>query len=149
MSDAYVDDRIGRRRREALTKTDALPKEIKQVVHDFGLPIVDVLWKHGIKRAVVMREIINTIMLGPRQEGQRNGVMSSLDVILAQGPINSSALTRLLNENSMTICTVEPTRKMLDASLSEVSGFNMRVTKEEKHRLRLRAALRASMQNNR
>jgi hypothetical protein len=41
----------------------------------------------------------------------------------------------------MVIVPIDPTRAMIDASLSEVSGFNVRVTKEEKHRRRLKAAL--------
>ncbi|TGV15810.1 hypothetical protein EN816_00735 [Mesorhizobium sp. M8A.F.Ca.ET.173.01.1.1] len=146
MSEASQDYSLSAKRLSQLRVVDAMPAQIRACVHEFGLPIVTVLTRHGVKDPRHIREIVKEIWSGARQDGQRGGVRNTLDVLLAQGPISSAALTRLFNESSLTIVSMEPTRAMLDASMAEVSGFNERMTKEEKHRRRLRAALRASMQ---
>jgi hypothetical protein len=72
-------------------------------------------------------------------------VNGTLDVLLAQGPINAATLRRVLASHSMVIVPVCPTREMTDASMAEVSGYNVRCSKEEKHRRRLHAALSAML----
>lgn len=135
------------RRRNNLDIVDAMPRGIRECVHEFGLPIVTVLTKFGILNPQHIREVVREIWNGARQEGQSSGAvaMNTLDVILARGPVSSAMLIRFLRDNNMALISTEPTRAMLDASLREVSGFSVRCTKEEKHRRRLRAAIRAGM----
>jgi hypothetical protein len=135
---------IPQRRLNALDQVDKMPAGLRECVHEFGLPIVTVLTKFGIRDARHIREIVKEIWAGPRQDGQGNHVLNTIDVLLSRGPVSALALRRLLVENSHVIVTMEPTRAMLDASMAEVSGHNVVCTREEKHRRRLRAALRAA-----
>lgn len=134
----------------ALNATDNLPISLRECVHEFGFPIVEVCMKHGVTDPRHIRELVKEIWAGARQGGQRTGVWDTLDWILAraEGPLSSKTLLRLLADNNLALVTAEPTRAMLEASMSEVSGFNVRCTREEKHRRRLRAALRAGMEQS-
>jgi hypothetical protein len=143
-----MDNQISDRRFKSLDRMDAMPAELRDCVHEFGLVIVEVLVKHGVRSPKAIREIVKEIWLGPRQEGQKNDAATAIDWLLCQSGNMISAKTfyRMLAENNMTIVKVEPTRAMIEASLAEVSGHNIRCTKQEKHTRRLRAALRAAMQ---
>lgn len=132
---------LGTRRLRALDETDHLPSHLKQSVHEFGLPIVSVLLKHGVDDPRHIREVVIECWRGARQTGQRTHALNAVDFVLAQGPVSSVTLRRLLLDNNMVIAPIHPTRTMLDASMAEVSGFNVRCTREEKHRRRLIAAL--------
>ena len=134
---------LSAKRYRDLDMVDKMPPELRECVHDFGLPIVRVLVKHGIKKPAHVREIVKEIWNGPRQDCQGGGAIGSVDFALARGGITLPMLRRLLADNNMVIASCEPTRKMLNASMTAVSGYNVRVSKEEKHRMRLRAALRA------
>jgi hypothetical protein len=138
---------IAQKRIDALDAVDRMPSGLRQCVHDFGLPIVSVLTKFGIRDPRHVREIVREVWAGPRQMGQRGGTMATVDFALSRGGINLPMLRRMLAENNIVIVSCEPTREMLDASMAEVSGFNCRVTREEKHRRRLRAALRAAIRS--
>lgn len=135
---------LSAKRHRDLDMVDNFPPDLRECVHDFGLPIVRTLVKHGICKPSHIREIVREIWNGPRQDGQRNGTLGSVDFALARGGVTLPMLRRMLEENNMAIVSCEPTRAMLDASMAAVSGYNVRVSKEEKHRRRLRAALRAT-----
>ncbi|WP_425991330.1 hypothetical protein [Afipia sp. DC4300-2b1] len=136
---------LSARRMESLEVVDIMPAELRECVHEFGLPIVTVCRKHGINSKRAIREVVREIWAGARQTGQRNDTRGTLDWLLMRGGASAKTLYRVLAENNMAIVSVEPTRAMIDASMAEVSGFAVRCTKEEKHKRRLRAALRASM----
>lgn len=135
---------MSQKRLAALSDVDQMTPALRACVHDYGLPIVNILMKFGVRSPTHIREIVREIWHGPRQESQKSGTMGTLDVLLARGPISSGALVRLLAESSLVIVSCEPTRAMLDASMAEVSGHNIKCSREEKHRRRLRAALRAA-----
>lgn len=138
---------MSRKRLDALEETDNLSPDLRRCVHDFGLPIITVLKKFGITDPRHIREIVREVWAGPRQDGQSGGTMGSVDFALSRGGTSVSMLRRMLAENNMVIVSCEPTRAMLDASMAEVSGHNIKCTREEKHRRRLRAALRAAIRN--
>lgn len=139
---------LSAKRVSALETVDRMSPHLRECVHEFGLPIVSVLTKFGITDPRHIREIVREIWTGPRQTGQRACIMGALDFALARGPVSSLALKRILADSSLAIVSMEPTRVMLDASMAAVTGFNVRVTREEKHRRRLRAALRAAAQED-
>ena len=136
---------FSKKRFDALDVVDRMPGQLRACVHEYGLPVVSVLMKHGVKDPRHIREVAKEFWLGARQTGQKTGAMGSLDVILSQGPVSSAMLNRFLADNNLVIVSVNPSRAMIDASMEAVSGFNVRVTKEEKHVRRLRAALYAAM----
>lgn len=136
---------VSAQRQRSLDRVDALPSELRSLVHDYGEPIVYALVKHGVTSPIAIREIVREVWTGPRQMSQRSGVKNAVDWLLfnSGANINSGTLRRLLADSCLYIVSANPTRAMLDASMSEVSGFNVRCTREEKHRRRLRAAILA------
>jgi len=135
-------------RKRALDVTDKMPPHLRLLVHEYGLPIIETCVKHGVTNPGKIRELIRDIWAGARHPGQSGSAHETLDWLLMQAGANISAkkLRRFLADNNLVICSTEPTRPMLDASMAEVSGHNIRCTREEKHRLRLRAALRKAME---
>jgi len=139
---------LSKSRLDALDRTDHLPSGLRQCVHEFGMPIVSVLMKHGVKNPAHVREIVRECWWGAREGGQTSGYMSALDFLLARGPVNSKTLMRILNDSGMVIVPTTPTRAMINASVAEVSNHDLICTKEEKHRLRLMAAIKAAAAEN-
>jgi hypothetical protein len=137
-------------RHRALETTDKLPPQLRSLVHEYGLPIITTCVKHGVTNPAKIRELVRDIWAGARQTQQNGSAHETLDWLLMQAGANISAkkLRRFLADNNLVICSAEPTRPMLNASMAEVSGHNFRCTREEKHRLRLRAALRSAMQES-
>lgn len=136
---------VARKTQASLDRVDAMSAGMRRCVHEYGEIIVMVLHKHGIRRPEHIDEIVKEIWEGARQHRQRRPLLGTLDWLLVQNgcDLSSATLGRILHNNSMAIVATEPTRAMLDASMRECSEFRDRVTKEEKHRRRLRAAVRA------
>lgn len=136
---------MAQKQHRALETVDNMPGDLRRCVHEFGFPIVQAMLCAGVKNPAQIRNLVREVWCGARQYGQGNDVRNSVDVLLAQGILSTASLAAFLAANNLAIVTVEPTRAMLAASMAEVSNFDTRVTKEEKHRRRLRAALRVAM----
>lgn len=139
---ALETDVIGKRRQSALDTTDGLPSELKACAHEFGLPVVTACLKYGVKKPNQIRDLVREIWDGPRVLGQPRHPLSTLDWVLIQAgcPFGSASLIRILEDHNYCIVPKDPSAEMLEASMAEVSSFNERITKREKHRRRLRAA---------
>lgn len=137
---------IGQRRIKHLNDVDNMPSDIKECVHEFGLPIVYVLLKFGIDKPEHIREVVREIWSGGRQDGQGAGARDMIDFAISRNLVSYEGLLRLLKDSHLAIVPMNPTRAMLDASMRTVSEFNRKITKEHKHRLRLTAAIKASME---
>jgi hypothetical protein len=138
------------KRYEALERFDAMSPELRECVAEFGFGIVSACLMAGVRSPRMIRTLVKEIWAGARQEGQRNDARGALDWVLQQSGsrLTGKGLRRLLSENNLALITVEPTRAMLDASMTTVSGHKILCTREEKHRRRLRAALRAGMEES-
>jgi hypothetical protein len=132
-------------RDKALEETDRLPADLRECVHEYGLPIVAVLMKHGIKRGAHIREVVREVWAGARQTSQRRAPSSTLDWYFAQTGIdlNTRTLLRLLEDQSLVIVPKNATIQMVEASMATVCNHDMILTKKQKHKLRLDAALDA------
>lgn len=139
-----ADSVISHKRQRALDETDQMPGPLRECVHEFGLPIVNVLVKFGIKDPRHIREVIREIWGGSRQESQSSGARNTIDFALSRSLVSYAGLVRLLKDHHLAIVSIHPSRAMLDASMSTVSGYDLKVTKEEKHRRRLIAAIAAA-----
>lgn len=135
---------LSKKRVEALNSTDAMSRELRQCVHEFGYPIVKMFLDMGISSPAKIRQIIKEIWNGQRQAVQNTGTVNAVDVLLAQGVVSWSGLIRFLADNNLVIVPTSPTREMIDASMGALSDHTIRCTKEEKHKRRLIAALKAS-----
>lgn len=146
---------ISRDRLRHLDAVDMMPGPLRECVHEFGYPIVKCCLQHGVNDPRHIRELVSQIWHGARQSSQRqprgemndgHGVMRHLDWLLIQhgSPIGAATLVRVLWQSGLLIVPREPTGVMLDASMDTVSGHNEPMSKREKHRRRLRAAMDAA-----
>lgn len=138
---------LNAKREGQLVAVDALSRELRECVHEYGYPIVHACLNAGVISPTAIRMLVREIWAGARQQGQQSGARNTLDWLLIQAGacISSKTINRVLNENNLAIVPCSPTRAMLDASMKEVSGHNIRCTREEKHRRRLIAAIRATI----
>ena len=120
-----------------------LPPELRACVHEYGLSIVRVCMKHGIRRAPVIRELVREIWAGARNASQPRAPSSTLDWYFSQAglDINVQTLIRLLEDQSLAIIPKMATREMIAVSMTTVAAYDLRITKQEKHKRRLDAAL--------
>lgn len=129
---------------------DAMSPVLRECVHEFGYAIVKACVSVGVTKPQTIRNLVREIWAGARQPGQRKigrqvtPVENTLDWLLIQSgaDMSAAAFVRLLYDNSMVIVPVEPSQAMVTASMDAVK-FMDRVTKEQKHRNRLRDAVRA------
>lgn len=142
--------RVSQRALRALDQVDNMPPGLRGCVHEFGFAIVHALRSNGISNPNQIRQLVHEIWRGARQPAQRTGynkqpLLGHLDWILLQAgaSISSKTLVRVLYQNSMVIVPREPSSIMVDASMDAVNHMGV-VTKAQKHRNRLRAAIAAS-----
>lgn len=135
-------------------RLEQLSPQLRQCVHEYGLPIVEACLQAGVKDPRRIHNLVKEIWNGARQKGQRNtnrhkrcAVQDTLDWALIQSGSEMSAETfvRILWEHSLVIVPREPTLAMIEASKATVSNYDLKITKSDKHRLRLRAALDAAV----
>ena len=144
----------GARSKSEFEWLDSQPKAIRQCCHEYGVSIVRVCMSVGVRDARQIHNLVREIWDGARHARQRNNngraarhaAVDVIDWILinSNSELNSDSLVRSLWERNLVIVPREPDPAMVAASLEEVSGFNIRCTKEQKHRLRLRAGIEAS-----
>jgi hypothetical protein len=120
-----------------------MPADLRACVHEYGFAIVTACLKHKVSKPAAIRELVREIWTGARQPKQTGGAESTLDWLLIQNDagISAKTLLRVLADASLVVVPANPNAAMIDASMQTVSGFNMKVTKREKHRLRLQAAI--------
>ncbi len=127
---------------------DGMPAELRQCVHEFGYAIVHAFQCAGITDPCQIKHLVTTCWDGPRSFFQKSpGIHEKIDWLLSSSGSSMTAdtLFRALCTHGMVLAPIEPMQVAIDVSLAEVSGFNQRVTKIEKHRLRLRAAMKATV----
>ena len=138
---------LSAKRMNALDVVDRMSPGMRQCVHEFGLPIVEVCRKFGISNPAHIREIVREIWLGSRNGDQQRGAIDALDGLLIQSgsSLTADGLRRFLAMSNLAIVQVSPTKAMVEASMAEVSGFNVRCSRYEKHHRRLQAAIRVCL----
>jgi hypothetical protein len=136
---------LGKRSVRSFDVIDNMPSNVKRCVHEYGYSIVEVLTKHGITNPRHIDEIVTRVWAGARNSNQKQNIFSGLDVLLGKDILTANALIAYLAENGMALVPICPTKAMTEASMETVSDFSLRITKEEKHKRRLMAALRAGM----
>jgi len=116
--------------------------DLKECVHEFGYAIVDACRTVGIEQPRHIRHLVHVIWDGARQPLQRRP-LSTLDWLLLQAgaEISGARLIGYLAAHGFLVVPREPNIKMVEASMDAVHHMG-RVTKTEKHRNRLRAALK-------
>lgn len=142
---------VMRRRDESLRQTDMMPGPLRECVHEFGFAIVDQCRMFGIKEPARIRQLVRTVWDGARSPVDRphstggSHTLGHLDWLLIQAGAQLTApqLIRLLWDHGMAVIPKEPSELMVQASIDETGKMGL-VSKKDKHRLRLRAAIRAA-----
>jgi hypothetical protein len=103
----------------------------------------------GVREPRRIRQLVKEIWEGARQPTQRRPTLGALDWLLiqAESPISAKTLIRILRDNSHFLVPIDPTKQMVDASMAEVSNFDLRISKRDKHTRRLQAAMRAGVKH--
>ena len=119
---------------------------LRDCVHEFGMAIVQLCLHVGVTDPRRIRVLVHGIWSGARSVGQRGShPVEVLDWLLPQQtePISTKAIVGVIHAKGHTIVSRTPTKAMVDASLSALDDEGW-VTKQEKHKLRLAAAIRAA-----
>lgn len=144
------DWKIPQRTYEQMERVDAMPADLRSCVHEFSCPIVRTCVDLGIKNPQHIRALVSTIWDGARQPQnaanfRQSSVMMHLDWLLSQAgaQINAARLVRFLHGHHWVMVPLHANAAMVNASMATISEFNERITKQEKHKRRLIAALDA------
>ncbi len=124
-----------------------MPPKLRECVHAYGYAIVRACLDVKVSDPNRIHALVNSIWEGARQPAQRRERGGALEWLLIQAgaEISVATLMRVLANNDLAIVPLKPTNGMIDASMATVSNFDLRVTKTEKHRMRLKAAIAAGM----
>lgn len=129
-----------------LEATDDMPAGLRQCVHEYGFAIVNACLQFGVRKPAHIRQLVREIWAGARQPAQRATIGNRLDWLLMQAgsDLSAATLVRMLWSDSFVIAPLSPSALMTAASMATVSGHDVLVTKQQKHQMRLRAALFAA-----
>lgn len=105
-----------------MNRIDALPKGVRELIHEFGYTVVNAFLDQKVTNPASIKHLILQVQRGSLDTG--NGKSSQ-------------------NGRVMVAIPSEPTPEMIFASMATVSGNDVIVDKYEKHKLRLRAAIKA------
>lgn len=128
---------------------DRLPKELRSLVHEYGLSVVLDFYNNGITKPGAIRFLIRSVRLGAREPGNRRHYgthLPNLDEFLVSSgsSLTAEQIVRVIREGGYTVLPVAgPTREMTHASMATVSSGSVAVGKEQKHMMRLQAAMTA------
>ena len=145
---------ISNRARRALEVTDEMPPGLRQCVHEFGYAIVNACLTMGVKEPRHIRALVREIWDGARQPAQRQrgigdanthqcAMLAKLDWLLLQSgsAISAATLIRVLWNSGYVVIPNDPSDLMAEASMAEVTGHTEVMTKRQKHKRRLKAAI--------
>lgn len=149
--DDGVGQQLAQRAMKANAVVDAMPSDLRKVVHEFGYAAVQACLLAGVTQPAKIRHLILEIWAGARAPNQQrtgsgtNRAINHLDWLLVQQacPVGASTLLSILADHHHVLVPKHATGAMIDASLATVANHNLRVTKREKHQLRLDAAIKA------
>lgn len=145
-TDKHASDVISPRAQRSLDETDQMPPKLRQCVHDYGYAVVNQFRMAGVTNPAMIHQIMHEVWNGPRQPKQAaNSVLSKMDALIMQAGehISAAALVRFLWTNGLAIVPKEPSTHMVAASMAALDN-DAWVSKERKHQLRLRAAIKAA-----
>lgn len=140
----------GKGRVKNMEAYDALPASLRECVHEYGYPIVAALHQQGITKASVVHHLVREIWDGARgfntdgpSANARTGPAPVLDWLLVNSgsSLHAGTIARALWQRGFVIVPRDPSTGMIEASKATVSNFDQLVTKTDKHKRRLKAAL--------
>lgn len=145
---------VTKRQEHQFQLVDAMPADLRSCVHEFGFAIVNVCLQAGVRKPSMIRQLVHEIWDGARQPSQRanginnNSAIAKLDWLLLQEqcPVSANKLLRSLAQSNHFLVPRDPTTPMIAASMKAIETMG-RLTKQDKHRIRLSAAIKANAQS--
>ncbi len=135
-----------------IESVDLLPAPIRACVHEFGWSVVQGFLQNGIKNPNTIRQLVHVVQLGAREDGNKrlfgnksSRAANSLDKLLMSSgsTLSAAGVIEFLRLENCLLVYNEPSDEMIAASIMALKDEKKRVTVEQKHRLRLRAGIRA------
>lgn len=139
----------------SLETIDNMSPEMRACVHELGWEAVAIMRQYRLNPSA-MRTICYACWAAPRSARQQppsrkgstrsSSVLGHLDTLLSRAGASISAVMLLafLKRNGMVIVPYQASAPMVEASMATVTVYDPTVTKAEKHKRRLDAALMAS-----
>lgn len=144
-------DRLPVRTLRALDEVDRMDPALRKCVHEFGYPIVMACVNCGVMQPNRIRNLVHEIWLGSRETWKQKqpghkGFLSRLEWLMIQNDagIGAKTLLSLIHRSGLVLVPVQPWAEMVEASMHALDDKGL-VTKQEKHRLRLIAAVHAAI----
>jgi len=138
----------------AFDRVDTMPPQVRAVVHDYGYPMVAACLAAGVTKPGAIRSLIMNITMGARStwmnrarggEGKSSPAAENLTPFLATSgcQLEGRAIIAFLWQQGFAVVPRSPNSVMVEASVAETGKLGL-VSKEDKHRFRLRAAVEAA-----
>lgn len=124
-----------------MNEIDNLPADIRALVHEFNWTMINPFLKAGIRDARQIKHLIRCVVQGA---ASYNG--SSLNPIASLRLSTETTMELSLRED-LVVCEINPSDQVVQASMDAVLPYvpgTPLLTKREKHRIRLRAALQTA-----
>jgi len=135
-------NRFDVKRRKRMDEIDQLPRELRELVHEFNWSIVKAFLDSGVRDARKIRHLIRTVANGAAGYGSGRQLSSG-----ASMKISTHASMELSLRDDLVLSWLAPTEDMVRASMAAVLPYvpgTPLLSKVDKHRIRLSAALRAA-----
>lgn len=143
---AMAESRLSHRALRALDETDAMVGELRECVHDYGLPIVQACLQAGVREARHIRHIVGACWANAvGQPNGRRGMAASIDALLLRngGVTTADQLAALLRAQGAAMLPVAVDSRMVRASMQHGT-----LRTEREHLLGIGAALRAAAEDH-
>lgn len=154
------DESAVKRSQNRMKEIDSLPEDLRHLVYEHGWSIIKAFIDSGIKKKNSINHIIYTVREGSFEIGKREGenliyksiplseeiICRCLDFFKIP-PISKQIIGHLIHKGQIIVPT-EPSEKMIQASMDAVKPISeggRPLTKHQKHKIRLRAAMKAAM----
>jgi hypothetical protein len=124
-----------------MSEIDRLPADIRALVHEFNWTMIKPFLEAGVRDARRIRHLIRCVVQGA---ASYNG--SSLNPVKSMR-LSTEATMELALRDDLVACEINPSDQMVQASMDAVLPYvpgTPLLTKREKHRIRLRAALQTA-----
>lgn len=139
-------DRFQVKRVNRMNEIDRLPPAIRELIHEFNWKMINSFLQAGVTDARKIRHLIRCVMEGAATYG--GGHLQAKDPSQPPGlKLSNEATMELALRHDIVVCHINPLDQVVQASMDAVLPYvpgTPLLTKREKHRIRLKAALQTA-----
>jgi hypothetical protein len=136
-------DRFQVKRINRMNEIDRLPPDIRALVHEFNWTMIKSFLDAGVRDARRIRHLIRNVMDGSAAYGGGN----MPDQGVPKLKLSTQTTMELALRDDLAVCHIDPLDQVVQASMDAVLPYvpgTPLLTKREKHRIRLKAALQTA-----